>query len=341
MSLRALWRRWAIVVGPLAVFAATCAMFTALNPRFATTANVKIVLAQVAVLTIVTMAMTMIVRTGGVDLSLAIGLDLGALVAIALMREGYIFPIGLAGGVLAGALVGSANALMIVAGRMDPILTTLGVFFVGQGIQQAYTKGGAPQYLPADVAPDAFKSLGHGELLGLPVPVFVALAVIVGFYVLLERTRYGRSLAAIGAQPRAAVIAGLRVRRDVAAAYVLSGIVGALAGIVFSAVISSYVPQSGFGYLLDSVGAVFIGMSLHPANRPNVAGSVLGVLFFGVLANGMNLAGIPFQWQSIAKGGLLLLVLSGNAMLRRSQPSLLSRVRRALVPVTTSEAQRS
>jgi ribose transport system permease protein len=301
---------------PVGIFVATCALFSALNSQFATVSNIKIVLAQVAVLAIVTMAMTMIVRTGGADLSLAIALDLGGLVAVAMMRDGYMFELALLGGLAAGFVVGSLNALMIVVGRMDPILTTLGMLFVGQGVQQTYTEGGASIFLPADVAPAAFTELGRGEVLGLPNPVLVAIAVIVGFYFLLERTRFGRSLVAIGTQPTAAVIAGLRVRRDIARAYILSGVVGALAGIVLAAVVASYVPQSGFAYLLDSVGAVFIGMSLHPERRPNVLGSVLGVLFFGVLANGMNLAGIPFQWQSIAKGALLLGVLGANAALR-------------------------
>jgi ribose transport system permease protein len=321
---------------PIAALVGVCVLFAVLNPTFASLANAKVILGDAAVLMLVSLGMTTVVRTGGVDLSLAVSLDLGAMVSIALLHDNYIFVIAIAGGMLAGVVVGAVNAVLIVGVGMDPVLTTLGTLFVGEGIQQVYTQGGATIFIPPETAPTAFQTLGQGTLLGFPVPMFVALGGVLIFWVILERARYGRSLAAIGAQRRAAEIAGLRVRRDLVIAYLLSGLVGAVAGITLSATISSFNPESGFSYLLDAVGAVFIGATLHREGRPNVIGSVVGVLFFGIVANGMNLAGLPFQWQTMVKGILLLAILLLNLALRQERAVLRQIVRAIAASVQTT-----
>lgn len=317
---------------PVVALAAICALFTILNPTFASLGNAQVIVGHAAVLTLVALGMTVVVRTGGVDLSIAVAVDFGALVTVAMMHDGYTFPFALVGGVLAGVLLGCINALLIVGAGMDPILTTLGTLFLGQGAQAVYTEGGSPIFLPVESIPDAFYELGHLTLLGLPVAVFIALAAVAAFWVLLEKSTFGRTLVAIGAQRPAAEAAGLPVRRDLFLAYVICGGIGAFAGVVLSAGVSSYTPEAGYGYLLDAVGAVFVGTTMHKEGRPNVLGTLLGVLFFGVISNGMVLAGIPFQWQRIAEGGLLLAVLGANMALRRSPTPLFTSIGRILRP---------
>jgi ribose transport system permease protein len=293
----------------LIAFAAVCVFFAVRAPSFATGGNVEQILSQGAVLALVAVAMTTVVRAGGIDLSVGVSLDIGALVAVSLLEDGYITTVAIIAGLLAGAGLGALNALLIVRAGINPFLATLSLMFIGQSVQRVYTSGGEPIYLRPSAVPESFETIGRGEIAGLPVQVVLAAVVLLIFYVLLERARGGRELTATGAAPRAARVAGLRVGRITAMAYILSGTVCALAGIVLASGLSSYIPLSGNYYLLDAIGCVFIGAVLHPQARPNVPGTLLGVLFFGVLANGLNLLGVGFYWQGFARGVLLLVVL--------------------------------
>jgi len=290
-------------------FALVCLFFTLRSDAFATGGNIEQILSQGAVLALVAMAMTVVVRAGGIDLSVGVALDIGALVAVSLLEDRYVTWIAVPAGVLAGAVLGSINALLIVRARINPFLATLSMLFIGQSIQRVYTEGGEPIYLRPSLVPESFAAIGRDQLLGLPVQVWLAVVVAVAVYVFLERLRAGRELTAVGAREDAARVAGLRVRRLTALAYILSAATCALAGIVLASGLSSYVPLSGDYYLLDAIGAVFMGAVLHPQGRPNVPGTLLGVLFFGVLANGLNLLGVGFYWQGLARGVLLLAVL--------------------------------
>ena len=147
--------------------------------------------------------------------------------------------------------------------------------------------------------------------------MLLALALIVVMFVLIERMVHGRRWRAIGAQPEAARVAGIMVHRYQAATYVISALVCAGAGIILSSSQSSYVPVSGGAYLLDAIGATFIGTAIDEEGRPNVLGTVLGVLFLGVLANGLNLIGINFYWQAVAKGVLIFGALALGVLNRR------------------------
>ncbi|GER24110.1 branched-chain amino acid ABC transporter permease [Zafaria cholistanensis] len=305
------------LVAPLAL-AAILFVFTLLSDQFLRADNLAAVLNQSALLALAAVAMTLVVRAGGIDLSLGVAIDLSALAAAALIADGYYAWVAIAGGLVFGAVVGLVNALLIVGLRIPPFLATLSVWFVGTSVQQLLTGGGAPIYLSGPRVPAEFAFLGGtGLVAGVPVAIAAALAVAVLGWALLETTRFGRALTAAGEQPRAAAIAGRRVGALTFSAYVIASLLAAVAGVLLAARTNGFVPASGQLYVLDAIGAVFIGATLSRIGRPSVPGTLVGVLIFALLANGMNLIGLSFFWQGLGRGVALLLILLAGVVLAR------------------------
>ena len=307
-------RRSAVLIG----FIALCIFFSLFAPSFATPGNALNIVSQGVILTFCAMAMTLVITAGGIDLSIGVSFDFAAMVAVTLLVAKVPWPVALAAGLAVGTSVGVFNALMIVKLGISPFLATLGMLFIGQSVQKIVTTGGAPIYVA--VMDPAYRFLGSGKLFGfLPFSVVLAAIVVVVMFVLIERMTHGRRWRALGAQPEAARIAGIAVDLYGSSAYIVAAFVSAMAGIVLSASLSSYVPISGGSYLMDAIGATFIGSAVDPEGRPNVRGTLLGVLFLGVLSNGLNLIGINFYWQAVARGVLILLALVLGALNRRRQ----------------------
>ncbi|MEM7125102.1 MAG: ABC transporter permease [Chloroflexota bacterium] len=291
----------------LIAFLLVCLFFGVINPAFSTGTNLLNIVDQSAVLAVVAMAMTIVIIAGGIDLSVAVSLDLGAMSAVSLLKAGIFWPFSIVAGLLTGALVGLFNAFNVVRFGISPFLATLGMLFIGESIQRIYTQGGEPIYM-ARMTP-AYRFIGKGDVGGIPFEVILAVLVVLTFFLLIERTIHGMRWRAIGAQYEAAQINGIRVERYTALAYVISAITCAFAGIMLSSSLSSYVPVSGIAYLLDAIGAVFIGASIDKESRPNILGTLLGVLFFGVINNGLNLLGVHFYWHTVARGLLIFIAL--------------------------------
>lgn len=313
---------WAIRYLAILGFAALCVYFSFASSVFATGNNVASLLSQSAMLAIVALAMTFVVRSGGIDLSVGIALDFGAMASITMISQGYVAWISVLAGLLAGVLVGAANGFFIAVLRVTPFLATLSTMFIGQSIQKVLTQGGSPNYLVTSTVPSDFLGIGRGAMAGIDVPVFIAVLALAAGWIILERLRAGRVLTATGVQPAVARIAGIPVRTVMASSYVLSSMTCALAGIVLGSRLGAYIPLSGDYYLLDSIGAVFIGTTLQKESLPNVPGTLLGVLIFGVLANGLNLVGLSFYWQGFARGVVLLLVLGLSVTLSKRRRRL-------------------
>lgn len=306
-------------------FALLCLYFSFASPVFFSGSNLTNLLSAVALLAIVSLAMTFVVRSGGIDLSVGIALDFGAMGAIYMVSQGFVAWVAVAVGLLAGLVIGAANALFIVVLRVSPFLATLSTMFIGQSFQNVVTQGGSPTYLLPSTNPRAFQMLGQGQAVGLDVPIVIAAVVLLAGWFVLERVVLGRAMTAVGIQTPVARIAGIPVRAVTGVAYILSSMTCALAGILLASRLASFVPLSGDYYLLDSIGAVFIGTTLHKESQPNVVGTLVGVLIFGVLSNGLNLIGLSFYWQGFARGLVLLLVLGLSVILakrRRPAPRL-------------------
>lgn len=303
--------------GGLIAFFLVCLFFGLTAPKFATFTNALNIINQSVVLAVVAMGMTVVIIAGGIDLSVAISLDFGAMGAVALLKAGFGWPIAIAGGLSFGTLVGVFNAFNVVKLGISPFLATLSVLFIGESVQRIYTRGGEPVYMAR--MDEGYRFLGRGEIMGFPFDVILAGLVVLGMFLLIEMTTHGKRWRAIGSQYEAAQSVGIRVELYTALSYIMSAFICAFAGILLSSSLSSYVPISGMFYLLDAIGATFIGTSIDKEGRPNILGTLLGVLLFGMVTNGLNLIGINFYWQTVARGALIFFALALATLNQRKQ----------------------
>ena len=300
---------WLMKYAFLAGFAALLVFFSLRTNSFLSTSNLLNVLEGSMILLFVALALTMVVSSGGIDLSVGIALDFGAWFAIVAMLEfGAHWAVAIVVAMLGGALVGALNAFLIVGLGVTPFLATLGTFFIGRSAQQIGTGGGAN--ISFRGMPDGFRALANGEVFGVPSEILLGLVVLAAYYVLMERSTHGARIHAMGLQNSAARVAGLRVDRYRALVYIGSGATAAIGGMVLTAGLRIYTPQAGFAYLLDAIASVFIGASMHPRSRPNVPGTLVGVLFLGVLGNGLDLLGLDFNLKAALRGAILVLALA-------------------------------
>ncbi|GAA2561512.1 ribose transport system permease protein [Neomicrococcus aestuarii] len=293
--------------------------FSVMTPTFLTSGNLVSVISQMALLALVATGLTIVIRAGGIDLSIGVALDLGALASAALIYDGYRAWVAVVGGLLAALIVGLINAGLVVLLRIPPFLATLSIWFVGTSVQQLFTSGGAPIYLSAPRVPEGFAVIGRGYWLEIDAAVinFLVVAVVVGL--LLGVTRFGRRLTHTGEQPGAALLSGLKTKRLIASSYVLCSLIAGFAGVILASRTNSFVPGSGQAYLMDAIGAVCIGATLSRFGRVSVPGTLVGVLIFALLSNGMNLIGLSFFWQGLGRGIVLLAILVIAALLAKQE----------------------
>ena len=297
--------RYAFLFGLVLVFV----YFSAAAPQFLSPSNLITVLENSAILLLVAMALTLVVSSGGIDLSVGVALDFGAWFSIVgMLVWGLPWPAAVALGVVAGACIGALNALLIVGLGVTPFLATLGTFFIGRSIQLIGTNGGAN--ISYREAPDGFRALAGSSTLGIPNEILIVAVIAVVAYIFLSRSAVGRKVQAMGLQDSAARIAGLPTRRLRVWVYIGSAAVCAFAGVLLVSGLRIYTPLAGFTYLLDGIAAVFIGAAMHVRNRPNIPGTVVGVVFLSILSNGLDLLGIDFNTKAALRGIILLVVLT-------------------------------
>lgn len=295
--------------GFLLIFAGFAVFFTAWNPVFVQGQNLLNIVEGSAILMIVALGMTLIVATGGIDLSVGIALDFGAAFAIVAMKSyGADWLTAVCVGIAGGSLIGILNSLLVVGLRISPFMATLGTFFIGSSVQRIFTGGGGP--ISFRRMPDTFRDIAMGEFAGVPTEVIVAVVLCLVYFVILERSIWGRQIHAMGMQRSAAMVAGIRVNRILIVSYIASAMTCAVGGLIAAASIRMFTPLSGFSYLLDAIAAVFIGAALHPRGRPNVPGTIAGVLFLGVVTNGLNLMGLNFNTKDALSGIILVSALA-------------------------------
>ncbi len=305
--------------GLIAALVGVFALFSILAPAFLTVGNLQSILVNnFTLLAIVSIAMTFAVTAGGIDLSVGTAVDFASFAFVSLVLAGEPVSLAALAGLAAGALVGAVNAVLVSVIGVAPFLATLGTLFIGRSIQQLLTKGGNPVYLPPSGIPDAFRFLGHGTIASVPVPLVIAAAVIAASAAILAWTRFGRVVLSIGIQPSVVRYSGINLGIPVGATFILAGVIAAIAGLVLTATVTVYIPSSGNAFLLNAIGATFIGTTLSPLGRPNIPGTVLGVLLLSVVANGLLLTGLNFYWQQVATGTLIFAVLAFSFINRKT-----------------------
>ncbi|WP_425960931.1 ABC transporter permease [Rhizobium nepotum] len=302
-----------------AVFLLLAAMvvgFSLAQPAFININNLMSILQAVSVVAIIGAGVSITLAINGFDLSV------GAVAASSVMAASYaMIVLGLnvwqtVPLVLAfGALVGLANAFLIVRLKVPDLLATLATMFLLTGLQLIPTAGRSisvglilPDGSTANGKYDpAFLTIGRSSLFGLiPLPVVLMVIVAVVLFILTEKTRLGRLIYAIGGNETAARLAGANVDRIKTFAYVLSGTLAALGGIIVAARVGRGDVSSGASLLMDSVAAALIGFAVLALRRPNVLGTVVGAVFVGVLLNGLTMLNAPYYTQDFIKGAVLV-----------------------------------
>nr|WP_240350696.1 ABC transporter permease [Pectobacterium brasiliense] len=295
--------------GFLVILLAFLVFFSLQNPIFLTLGNWGNLLQGSAVLLIVALAMTLVVTAGGIDLSVGVALDFGAAFAlVALKVYGLPWQAAVLAALAGGALIGLLNAVLIIHCRIKPFLATLGTWFIGSSIERIYTEGGGP-IAYRRMAPQ-YHDLAVGDLWGIPVPIVIVAVLWLAYYLFFERTIAGKRIHAMGLNAPAALIAGVNVRRTMFWLLIVTSVTCAIGGVVLSANLRQFTPLAGQAYLMDAIAAVFIGTAFHAQGRPNVAGTLIGVLFLGMIANGLNLMGLNFIVKDALSGVILVLALA-------------------------------
>lgn len=287
---------WETLGLPVVILAMT-AMFALLAPNFLAVTNAANVARQVAVLGMIGAVQTVVIISGGIDLSVGSVLAVSNVLMAMGLAQGNI-PLGLALALGAGLAFGLVNGVLIGMTRLPPFIVTLGMLSIARGVALTITDGVPIFGLP----PSSFSWIGQGYLGPIPAPVLFALAAFIVIQVLLTRTRFGTAAYAIGGNEQAAVLAGIPVSRTKVAIYVLAGLTAALGGIILTARVNSGQPLLGEGLELQSVATVVIGGTYLFGGRGRLLGTLFGVMFVGILQNGLNLLGISTFVQQIVIG---------------------------------------
>lgn len=281
--------------------------FNSVGPRFGSLDNTFDLMRHSVEIGLLALAMTPIILTGGIDLSVGSLLGLCAILFGKFWRDaGMPIPVAAAGTLGVGALAGGLNAALITRLRLPPLIVTLGTFSLFRGLAEAITHG-------VDTFtnfPPSFLFLGQERWLGIPAQAPLFIAVAAGLWLLVHRTTYGRCFRAIGFAPEGARYAGIPVERRLALAYVLAGVVAAIAAIVYTSRLGQAKADAGMGYELFAITAVVLGGTSIFGGIGTVHGTLLGVAAIAILNNGMVHARQPREVAGMLTGLLLILALS-------------------------------
>ncbi|MFJ6850650.1 ABC transporter permease [Streptomyces sp. NPDC091271] len=304
--------------GVLAVLLAVVIAASFIYPTFASLDNARGVTIQASFLAVVALGMTMVIITGGIDLSVGSVFALGGVLAAWASQYGFLaallLPLVVCGG------IGLLNGFLIARGNMAPFIVTLATLLGARGLLLALTDEGATTYLvPKD---SAFGELGQGSVWGFGYPIVIALVLFGAGGLVLQRTSFGQTLFAVGGSSDAATLMGLPVARTKILVYTLSGLLAGLAGALNAARLSSGVTIVGVGMELDAISAVVIGGTLLIGGAGSISGTLWGVLLLAVIQNLINQIGsLNSSYQSVVSGGFLIVVVVAQRYLARSRRS--------------------
>ena len=287
--------------------------------------NFWTVMRQISVKMCLSVGMTMVILTGGIDLSVGSVLALSGAVTAGLLKYGmeietfnlyigYTVIGAVSIGILLGAFMGLFNGVMITRFKIPPFVATLAMMTIARGLTKLYSKGA-----PITGLGDTFGKIGSEGFLKVPNQVWIAVIIVVVAIVLLKKTRFGRYIYAVGGNEKAAKLSGLNINRIKLMVYTIAGALSAVGGLIVTSKLNSATPIAGEGYELDSIAAVVIGGTSLSGGRGSVLGTVLGVLIIGVLNSGLVIMGVNPFWQKVIKGFVILLAVAIDKLNIREQ----------------------
>jgi ribose transport system permease protein len=293
-------------LGPLIALLVVCIGLAFLSPDFLTVGNVLDVTRQVSINAVISFGMTLTILLGGIDLSVGSILAVASVLTALLMKAGWDAPLATLIGIIAGALMGAVNGVVIAKGKVAPFIATLGLMTLLRGVALVLSKGS-----PISGFSSYFFALQGGGYVAhlVPIPVMWMLAMFVLFWFVLTRTVFGRHVYATGGNEEAAKLSGVKTDGVQIVVYTISGAMAALAGVILTSRLDSAQPTAGAGYELDAITAVVLGGTSLSGGRGWIFGTLVGALLIGVLNNGLNLLGVSSFYQQVIKGSVILVAV--------------------------------
>ncbi len=300
---------------PFTMLIALFAGLSLASPGFFTGTNLAAVARQTVVINVMALGMTLIIISGGIDLSVGSTLALSGLLGAMAMERGSGVAVGLLAGLAIGALCGLTNGLAITTLDVNPFIVTLGTMSMYRGLALVISGG-----VPVTGVPESFAALSQGRLLGIPLPLWILAFCAVAAHIFLEHTRAGRYTFAIGSNRDAARYSGVAVKFHLTAIYAIAGLLTGLAGMLQASRLRAGQPTEGQGYELSAIAAVVIGGGSLRGGEGSVAGTLIGAFIMGLLANGSDLLGVNPYWQQVIIGGAIIVAVTFDEFRRRTRP---------------------
>ncbi len=302
------------------LFAFLFALFSiAVGGIFVSPTNIENVSRQISFDLPVALAMTTVLIAGGLDLSVGSVMSMAAALSIGLQPHGTYFAVFVA--LAFGIAVGAVNGLLVTRGGIVPFIATLGTMTLVNGIMLTYTA-----QRPLAGHDESFTVWGSGSIGPIPVPLIFAAVIVAVLATLYRYTKFGRNLYASGGNVEAAHLAGINVRRSRSMTYLISGLLAAVAGVLLSSLLNSSSPHIGLDTPLWALAASIMGGASLLGGKGTMVGTLFGVLSLGILANGMDLVGVPTYYQIGIKALILILVVALDAILTRNLYKRLRRI---------------
>jgi ribose transport system permease protein len=300
-----------VVFTRAAVVAALVILLAIASPHFLTSDNIVILLRQAALQFLLSAGLTLVVLTGGIDLSVGAVLGLSACLGAALIAKGLVVA-GIAAALLAGLACGVANGALVAYVGIPAFIATYGMLWVAHGLGYVFMKGEVIH----GFAP-GFRTLGAGFFAGIPVPVLIAAGLLLLLHVVLHLTKFGRALYAMGGNPLAARLIGIPTKKYLLAVYGVSGLLAAFAGLVVIARVNAADSGTGEELLLTIIAAVVLGGTSLFGGVGGIMGTAVGALILALVVNGMNMLSIPTFWQAFAMGAIVILAVLADVSFKR------------------------
>ena len=303
-------RRFGTVIGLVVL----CAILWILTPYFLTVSNLLNVAEQTSINAIVAVGMTFVILSAGIDLSVGSIVAFAGVVLGLALRGDQPLAVALALALATGVVCGLVNGLLVSVGDLPPFIVTLGTMSIARGAALLVTEG-----RPISGFAPSFRVLATGRVGFVPAPVIATAVVYLAAHVALTRTTFGRYVYAIGGNEEATRLSGVAVRFHKAMIYAVSGLMSAIAAVILTARLNSAQPIAGMMYELDAIAATVIGGTSLMGGDGTLAGTLVGALIMGVLRNGLNLLGVSSFLQQIVIGGVIVVAVLLDTMLKRNR----------------------
>lgn len=279
-------------------------VFSVLTPNFLTVSNILSVVRQSSINAVIALGMTLVIISGGIDLSVGSVVALVAVVTATWLKQEIPVPVGVIMGISVGAIAGLINGLLISRVKLAPFIVTLGSMSYLRGIALVYSQGRPVYGVPATV-----RWLGNGMVWVIPAPAIVLVGMVVLSLFLLHKTRFGEYTFAIGGNEEAVRVSGVNVVAYKTSVYVYSGICASVAAMILMARINAAEPIAAIGAELDAIAAAVMGGTSLSGGVGTIVGTVLGALIIGGLRNGLNLLNVDANFQQVAIGTVIILAV--------------------------------